>query len=307
MALKIAVFLTDSSNPHQLYLRDDAQEAARRAGWEIDVQFASEDGKASVADQVEQIDRYVHGARASIADALLVHPIGGDGYDRVAQEVARVGCGLVILNRNPAFISALRRRFPSLPLAAVGPDQFEIGRIQGQQFRALLPQGGTLLYVQGAAIAPSAQQRLAGMTLETRGTPVKSIVLTGDWLARCAEESVMAWLREAKNRNTDIRLIGCQNDAMAYGARRALHRLAEELGRPELRRLRVTGCDGVPAFGQRLVEDGDFAATIVVPPPTSVAIGLLARYFERGDLPLSQVLLPSRSLPDRQSLALIAA
>jgi ABC-type sugar transport system substrate-binding protein len=304
VALKIAVFLTDSGNSHQQFLREDAEEAAGRAGFGIEVCFAASNRTAAVAEQVEQIDTYVHGARASVADAILIHPVGGDGYDRLAQGLAKAGIGFVVLNRAPSFIGALRRKFPRLPMAAVGPDQTEIGRIQGQQFRALLPKGGTLLYVQGAAVAPSAQQRLEGMRAEIRGTKTEANVVSGDWLADRAEQAVMAWLRDDKHRHQTIDLVGCQNDVMAYGARRALHRLAEELARPELRRLRVTGCDGVPAFGQRLVSEGQFAATVVVPSPCGVAVDLLARYFETGALPMPQVLLPSRSLPERQALAL---
>jgi ABC-type sugar transport system substrate-binding protein len=228
--------------------------------------------------------------------------VGGDGYEHLVGDLAGLGLGCMVLNRTPGFIEPLRRRHPRLPICAISPDQTEIGRIQGQQFRALLPKGGLVLYVQGPRVATSTQQRWAGMNSQIKGAGIELITLSGDWLADRAEVAVLEWLKDPRNGGRSPALIGCQNDAMAWGARRAVERLAAELMRPELRRVQITGCDGVPNFGQRMVAAGQLAATIAVPPSAGVAVELLARYFEQGSVPLQEVLLPSRSYPDRQEL-----
>jgi hypothetical protein len=50
---------------------------------------------------------------------------------------------------------------------------------------------------------------------------------------------------------------------MAIGAKRAREAAAAQMNRPQLRALPITGVDGLPDVGQRLVVEGRLAATIV--------------------------------------------
>ena len=75
---------------------------------------------------------------------------------------------------------------------------------------------------------------------------------------------------------------------------------------PRLRRVRVTGLDGLPDRGQRWVAEGKLAATIVVPPTSGRAIDLLVqRWASGGRTPLKTVQTPL-SCPPLENLRPIA-
>src|SRR5215470_4843531 len=129
--------------------------------------------------------------RAGAAAAgVIVLPVRDNSLDRVARDAARTRIGWFCLNRKMSNLRELRAEFPSVPIALVMPDQLEIGRIQGRQFRALLPQGGDILYVQGSSVTSSAQARLAGMREVVAGSSVEvKDVLDGNWKADDTERT----------------------------------------------------------------------------------------------------------------------
>ena len=59
---------------------------------------------------------------------------------------------------------------------AVSADHEEIGRIQGRQFAALLPRGGSVLYIKGPSRSSSARKRTAGM-IETKPSNIQAAML----------------------------------------------------------------------------------------------------------------------------------
>ena len=69
----------------------------------------------------------------------MVETVVGEGLERVARAATAAGVGWILINRRVSYLEALRREFPRQALGAVGTDQTEVGRIQGRQFRALLP------------------------------------------------------------------------------------------------------------------------------------------------------------------------
>ena len=71
-------------------------------------------------------------------------------------------------------------------------------------------------------------------------------------------------------------VLAAQNDDMASCARRALFEWASAARPLELDKLRFIGCDGSPAFGQRLVTEGELTATVAVPSVVLTTIGLVA-------------------------------
>jgi ABC-type sugar transport system substrate-binding protein len=83
---------------------------------------------------------------------------------------------------------------------------------------------------------------------------------------------------------------------MAVGARRALRRL-----RKEWTELMFTGCDGLPEGGQRLVRDGDLAATIITPPPAGAAVTIVAQAVAGTPAPAELRLVP-QSFPAEDAL-----
>ena len=71
-------------------------------------------------------------------------------------------------------------------------------------------------------------------------------VIDGNWIPADAEKMVSGWLRMVMSGKSHLDLVGCQNDLMATGARKALETVGEYLSRPDLATIRLTGCDGLP-------------------------------------------------------------
>lgn len=297
----IALCLANEVNEYQEMIKEEAIASASRAGWQLET-YSAED---KVTQQIKQIYECLHRAPELRPQALLVMAVRVNAMNRIAHEVLQGGIGWVCLNRRMDELPALRREFPSLPISFVSPDQREIGRIQGRQFRALLPHGGRLLYVQGEATGSTAQERLAGMREAIQGSKIDVVsVLDGNWTAADTERMLNNWLRMVMSGKSQIDLIGCQNDTMAMGAGKALQAIAEYLRRPELARTPITGCDGVPNYGYKLVSEGQLAATVIIPSTGAPAINLLIRSHNQGDRLPEEVLLQPISYPTEDSLAL---
>jgi ABC-type sugar transport system substrate-binding protein len=97
--------------------------------------------------QIHQLFSRIHVAVAERPSVIVVQSVTGEGLERVARNAVASGIGWILLNRRVGYVEELRRTHPELPIALVTPDQVEIGRIQGRQAQALVPDGGLLLYV----------------------------------------------------------------------------------------------------------------------------------------------------------------
>jgi ABC-type sugar transport system substrate-binding protein len=178
----------------------------------------------------------------------------------------------------------------------VSVDQREIGRIQARQFRAFLPDGGSLLYVQGPPDTSAARERLLGMEEGIEGSGIQAKILNGDWTEASSEKAVQSWLRLKTSEGFRPDVVGAQNDAMAVGARRALQaHHAQWAGVP------FTGFDGLPEGGQRLVATGELAATIIGPTTTGPAVQLVVDCLQGRPAP-AEVILEPRSHPPESEL-----
>jgi ABC-type sugar transport system substrate-binding protein len=152
--------------------------------------------------------------------------------------------------------------------------------------------------LQGSATTVTAIDRETALRETLDGTGIELAVLDGGWTLDGAKKALETQLRAPRAEREKIDAIVCQNDEMATGAVRALEVAALELERPELLRIRVHGCDGLPSEGQRMVEEGRFASTVLVPSTTGPAIDLLARAVEDGIRPPAEVLLPCSAFPE---------
>jgi ABC-type sugar transport system substrate-binding protein len=173
----------------------------------------------------------------------------------------------------------------------LGTDQKEVGRIQGRQCRALLPGGGHALCIQGPAGSTATLDRLAGLE-ETLGAGFEVRTLNGDWTEASGEKAVTSWLRLKTAGAFSPDIVVSQNDSMAAGARKALREHHREWGS-----LPFLGCDGLPDGGQRMVAQGDLAATVITPSNTGPAIEIVFRWLRTQQMPSREVLLPPRSHP----------
>jgi ribose transport system substrate-binding protein len=288
----VASFLSREQE-FQVMQADDAQAAASRAGFDIDVLYADQ----NAVQQIHQLFKFIHAPADERPLAIVVETVVGEGLERVARNATRAGISWVLLNRRVSYLDALRQEYPQLAIAAVSGDQLAMGRIQGRQFRALLPRGGTVLYIQGPADTSAAQERMQGARETVEGSAIQLRALEGDWTEAGAEKVVTNALRLKSADTLKPDLVGAQNDAMAVGARKALLAV-----RAEWARVPFTGCDGLPEGGQRLVKMKQLAATIVAPSNAGPAIELIARWRDTKEPPPPQVVLTPTSYPPEADL-----
>jgi ABC-type sugar transport system substrate-binding protein len=288
-ARRIALFLRADQNDYQELLREDCHATAQRC----DLSVRSLHGQSDADRQLHQIQECLNEPESARPSAILVFPVGDVGLRPLAYEAARLGIGWVTLNRTCDFMPELRREYPNLPLFCVSPDQRRVGRIQGKQMKALLPRGGKVVYIQGPAANSSAQLRLAGVQDEIEGSNLVLIPYLGDWSFAGGADEATRWLQTVpSNRPLYDCLVAAQNDAMAMGARTVVKRAA--ITRTELGTLHITGCDGTPTYGQRLVNEKQLTATVLVPSTSGQAVELVAAVL-RGARPPTRDLSPDVS------------
>ena len=203
----LALFLRTSANDYQDLLREDCVAAARRQGFQLRVFSADDDADR----QVRQIHETVASSPSSRPIAFLVSPVRESALLTVAHEATRAGIGWVFLNRWNESLLGLRGEFPELPIFAVNPDQYQVGGIQGHQFRALLPEGGELLYIQGPLGTSSAQGRFAGLQDVIAGAPIRIVTFNSDWSIDGGESATREWLRIFAGRPLPVCVVGAQN------------------------------------------------------------------------------------------------
>jgi len=288
----IGLFLLARQNEYQRLQEASARAMAQQLKVPLDVHFT--EGNAYV--QTKQIYDFVHDHQPG--SALVVESVVDDTLAPVARHAALAGMGWFLLHRVVLYMDQLRREFPALPIGSVTADQKEIGRIQGRHFDAILGGKGLVLYVQGPTGSSIAVDRLAGMKEVIDHTSIKYQLVRGDWSEQSGEAVVSQWLDQHVARS-DLELVGCQNDAMASGALRALARAAISHKLRELETLPVTGVDGNPDYGVPLVDRKRLAATVIMPPAAGQAVQLIHEaWTTAGFSPPPLVQLPVRSYPE---------
>jgi|HubBroStandDraft_2_1064218.scaffolds.fasta_scaffold01002_4 ribose transport system substrate-binding protein len=298
--LSFLVSLTNDENDYQQEQQAAAEKAARRLGVELKIIHANNDA----VTQSQQLLHYIQGAAGSRPDAIVFEPTGGTGFPQVARAAVAADIGWVVLNYDADYLTQLRQGC-HVPAFSISSNHEEIGRLQGKQFAALLPQGGSILYIEGPANSSAAQERTSGMN-QTKPENIRVKTMRGNWTEESAYRSVSSWLRLRTSQETFIDLVGAQDDSMAVGARKAF---AEIAGRERERWLNIpfTGCDGMPKTGQAWVRSGVLAATIFIRANTDLALEMLVEAIRTGSQPEQSRLLAPESVPAMAELATRAA
>ncbi len=227
--------------------------------------------------------------------AVIFEPVGGTALPQVARAAVAAGVGWGVLNSDPSYVGELRGSARA-PIFSVSSDHKEIGRIQGRQFAALLPRGGSVLYIQGPSDNIAARDRTAGMQ-STLPSNIQQVMLKGQWTEESAMRCVNSWLKLAATGKTQIDLVGGQNDVMAMGARKVFATLTNLEERDRWVKIPYVGVDGLPKTGQSWVRDGSLTATIVVPANAGQAIRLLAEALQSGRTVPERTFTVAESMP----------
>ena len=207
----------------------------------------------------------------------------------------------VVLNREVDYLSDLRRNF-KVPLFSLSSDHEEIGRIQGRQVAALLPNGGSVLLIQGPGENLAAKQRATGM-YETKTSAVQVKAMKANWTEASAHKAVSSWLKLSTSLPSTLDAIVAQDDSMALGARKAFQESQNTSSRDRWLAMPFLGIDGMPKTGQAFVRQGWLRATIIVPTNTDTGIEMLATALRTGTNPPEKTLTGARSFPAIEELA----
>jgi len=291
--LSFLISLTNDDNDYQQEQAAAAEKTARRLGVEVKIIHASNDPLV----QSQQLLQYVQDSSKAKPDAIMFEPSGGTAFPQVARAAAAAGIGWVVLNFDVDYILELRRQY-KVPMCTITSDHEEIGKIQGMQFAALLPNGGSVLYIEGPNNSSAAKQRSVGMN-KSKPANIQVKTLRANWTEESSYKAVTSWLRLQTSQHSRIDLVGAQDDSMAMGARKAFSEIAES-DRARWMKIPITGCDGMPKTGQAWVRNGSLAATIYIRPNTDLAIEMLVEAFKSGSM------LPERKVTEPESIPSLA-
>jgi ribose transport system substrate-binding protein len=293
---RILVSLTTNDNDYQIEQAQSAEQAASKFGVSAEIIYANNDA----INQSTQILRAIQASPEDRPNAIVFEPVGGTALPQVARAAAGAEIGWAVLNRDANYIEDLRKG-STAAIFAISSDHLEIGRIQGRQFAALLPRGGTVLYIQGPSENSAAKDRTLGMQ-ETKPANIQIIALRGQWTEESSQRAVRSWLKLTTSQKATVDLIGAQDDSMAIGARKAFEELTNEADRERFLELPFTGCDGLPKTGQAWVRSGLLAATVFVPPNAGQAIEMFVQAIQQKKRLPERVLTVPTSIPQLSAL-----
>ena len=295
--MRILISLTTSDNDYQVEQANAAEQAAHKHGIDLKIIYSDNDAInqstqiLKVIQEAEEVDR---------PNAIIFEPVGGPALPQVARAAVNQGIAWVVMNREAPYVSELRG-LGKTPVFVVTVDHVEIGRIQAQQCAALLPRGGSVLYMQGPSENSAAKDRSKGM-LEKKPANIHLTILKGQWTEDSAQRAVRSWLKLTTTRKTQIDLVAAQDDAMAIGIRKAFQEVPNEVERERWLSVPFLGIDGLPKTGQAWLRSGLLRATIFSPPNTGQAIDMLVDALKHGKNQPERALTVPVSLPPLDTL-----
>jgi len=287
--LRFLVSLIMQNNAYQRQQAVAAKDAARQLGVDAEILFADNDALTQ-GRQLLSVIRSSH----SRPDGIICHPVG-TMLVRIAHCAAEAGIAWAVLNRDCDYTSELRSKH-SVPIFSVSVDQAEIGRLQGRQIAALLPEGGLTLYILGPSASPIAAYRQSLMQASKPAT-VQVRTLWGDWSEQSAYRAVTSWLRLSTAMSAPLKLVAAQCDDMAMGARRAFEDHPDKQERKRWTSLPYIGCDGCPDAGQEWVRRNLLSATVVSPPTAGIALKMMMQALRSKTQPSERTLVVPSSFP----------
>jgi ribose transport system substrate-binding protein len=292
--LNVFVSLITKDNDFQMEQAASVQAAASRLGARLQIVYADNDA----VGQSQQIFKAIQDS-GQRPDVILVEPVG-TGMSQAATAAVSAGIGWGVINREVDYTAQLRRTAKA-PVFSVGTDQVAVGKIQSAQFARFLKDGGAVLYIEGPAAGVVARARSLGMSSALPGN-ITVKPLKGDWTEQSGYHITKSFLSMSTSKQLNVRVIGCQNDAMAIGARRAFEEESDLQARKAWLSLPFTGCDGVPKTGQEWVRRGLLKATVVTPPTMGLALEIMVKFIQSGGQPPEHTFSEPHSYPALEEL-----
>jgi ribose transport system substrate-binding protein len=285
--LRIVVSLPND-NAYQREQGLVAQSTGKNMGLDLQVIQAKDDS----ITQSQQLLEIIQARPELRPNGFIVEPVTSTGLPRVGEAAVAAGIAWVISNSDVDYVKQLRKSSQA-PVFTVTQGQFEIGRLQGKQFVALLPQGGSVLYMEGPSMSSVATQRREGRESAKPGN-VQITTLRSKWGEESAFQSTQAWLRLATSRAEKFNMVAGQTHELALGAKKALQTAEDQAQRKKWLALPVTGI-GIASQVKPLVDERALTAAVISSVTTELALRMLVRAIE------TQIEPPERSIVDASS------
>lgn len=269
--LRFLVSLITKENDYQVEQAEAARATAAELGVIAEIIYADNDP----ITQSTQVLKAIQSDPSLRPNGIVIEPLGATAFPQAAQAAARAGTGWAVLSRRAEYAGELAKSTHS-PVFSISADQVEVGRILARQVMALLPRGGSVLYVQGPSVSTVSRERHEGLTELLPGN-VHLTALRGKWTEESATQSVRSWLKLMSTQKVRVDLILAQNDVMGMGARKAIEKAVTDLERDDWGDVPILGVDGVPKTGQAWVRSGKLTATVIVPASAGKALTLMTR------------------------------
>jgi len=293
--LRIVVSLpNDNAYQHEQGIA--AKSTGESLGLDLEVIHAQDDS----ITQSQQLLKIIQSRSASQPDALLVEPVTGLGLPRVAEAAVAEGMAWVISNSDVDYVQRLRKS-PQVPVFIVTQGQYEIGRLQGKQLAALLPQGGSVLYIEGPSASSVAVQRHDGVE-NAKPRNVQIATLRSKWSEESACQSTGAWLRLATSRAEKFDLVAGQTHELALGARKAFQNIDNQEQKKRWLGVPFIGI-GISNHVERLVDAHVLTAAVITSVTMGLALRILVRAIETRVQPPERSVVEASSFPDLEKLA----
>ncbi len=280
------------------YLREQeevAKEVARQLGLELRITNAKNDA----VTQSQQLLELVQAPPASRPDAIIVEPVTAMGLPRVAEAAVSAGIGWVVSNAEVDYLERLRQ-VAKAPVFAVSQDHAGIGRLQAQQFAALLPNGGSVMYLRGPMGNSLATRRNQGIDA-AKPANIKLKTLKIEWTEQNAYQSISSWLRLSTFHAADVDLISSQNTDFIVAARKAFQENSQG-AEQQTWLTRLYTAAGLPSQTKPLVENGVLTAAVVTSLTMNTALDMLVRALQTKALPAEHTYVPASSYPPLEEL-----
>jgi ABC-type sugar transport system substrate-binding protein len=283
-----------------LYLR--AQKAAAKATADrlgVDLQIVS--AEMDAVAQGQELLELVQSRTEPRLDGILLEPVSSNGLARVAEAAIAAGIGWVVSNAQVEYIGALREK-AKVPVFLVTQDHVEVGRIQGRQIAALLPEGGSVLYLRGPAMSSVASLRFEGVDgAKPKNVELKSLKVQGS-TQEAACKTVSSWLSLSTVHAESTQLIMSQNVDFILGARKAFEKDASQAERSKWLALPCGGV-GVSSQVKPLVDQGVLSAAVVTSLTMDRALEMLVKAIRDGSQPPEHTFVEADQYPNLQELA----
>ncbi|HYL86039.1 MAG TPA: substrate-binding domain-containing protein [Candidatus Angelobacter sp.] len=295
--LRFLLSLITKDNDYQVEQAAAARSAAAELGVDVEIIYADNDP----ITQSTQVLKALQADPSLRPNGIIVEPLGATAFLQAAQVAVAAGIGWAVLSRQADYAREIGKSART-PVFSVSPDQIEVGRILARQTMALLPHGGSVLYIQGPSVSSVSKERHTGM-MELLPGNVHLTTLRGRWTEESAYQSVCSWLKLMAAQKLRIDLVLAQNDVMGMGAKKGIEETIVGPERDDWLSIPIIGCDGVPSTGQTWVRTGQLTATVIVPPSAGKALTMMTQALRRGAVITEHTFTPPAPFPEIEKLA----